>query len=599
MNRNRTITTVISRIHRSTICEITMFKIFSIVLLLVFTGGLSPSHLDAQGEKIVVDQEGYRPNDSKLAFIKGIPGEKFEVVDNARRKVVFSGKFDNAGIHDQATDDVTYTIDFTRLKNPGRYFLRIPSTSTISREFTVAPDVYDSAALTSIQSFYYQRCGTEIQNGTQWHHEKCHENDAAVNDAPSRSIDVAGGWHDAGDYGKFVPTGAVSTAFLLYLYELQPWKFYDGQLRIPEAHNGIPDILDEARWELQWLLKMQRDDGGVYHKISIKKWTGEYLPQTDRDRRFLFTVSSTSTGDFAAVTALASRIFEKWDRPFARQLLRSSERAWRFLELNPMSVPPGGFHNPADVEGGEYGDDQDTDERLWSSVELFRTTHNKLYNQYFLSHYALLQGPNYAVSWQLVKNFAYYSYLSLPSRSINSRARLYIESILSYYGNYLLERIKENGYRQVLSKGQYYWGSNSVMLGYAYDLIWAYEITRSTKYLEGALDQLHYILGRNPFDKSFVTGVGDNPVHHPYHQFSMLLNSGAPVPGMVVGGPNNSSRLKGKIISDYPGKCYEDNEKNFFVNEVAINYTAPFVFISGYFSALGKPKAGSEIVGRR
>jgi endoglucanase len=91
------------------------------------------------------------------------------------------------------------------------------------------------------------------------------------------------------------------------------------------------------------------------------------------------------------------------------------------------------------------------------------------------------------------------------------------------------------------------------------------------------------LLGRNTFSISFVTGIGSNPARYPYHQFSMLKYSGNPVPGLLVAGPNSSSRLNGKIISEIPGKCYEDYEKNYFVNEVAINYTAPLVYISSYF----------------
>lgn len=550
-------------------------------------------------QKILINQLGYRPRDSKVALVKQFINEKFEVINSATNKVVYTGKVRAIGIHDESTGDLVFQMDFSGVKIPGTYRLRIRASNLLSDEFTIATTVYDTAALFSLQSFYYQRCGIEIANKTPWRHPLCHSADAVFYDNPSTHKDVTGGWHDAGDYGKFVPTAAVSAAFLLYLYEYQPAKFSDNQLQIPESHNGIPDILDEARWELEWLLKMQRDDGGVHHKVSTKKWTGEYLPDRDPDQRYIFGVSSVASAGFAAVTALGSRLFNKWDKPFADRLLRASQRAWQFLEAHPFIVPTGGFRNPSDVEGGEYGDTQDDDERLWASAELYRTTSNEMYHRFFLTKYQSLGGLTYPLSWQRVQNFAYYSYLRGGRGMVDNKARAFIMYTLTAYCDNLLRRIESNGYRFVLRSGEYYWGSNSVALGYAFDLLQAYEVTKTQRYLDGALDQLHYILGRNLFDQTFITAIGINPVRHPYHQFSMMLNAGSPVPGLVVGGPNKNSRLREKILSEWPGKCYEDNEKNYFVNEVAINYTAPFVFVAGYCSVFGKPAAGSTSIGSR
>ena len=543
----------------------------------------SPAHAQ---EEILVDQSGYRPGDAKIAFIRSGAKTEFEVMNAETGKRAYLGKVRSIGAVDPATGDDVFALDLTVVAAPGTYRIRIPGTELTSGDFSVGADVYRPAALSALGSFYYQRCGMEVNNGSIWRHPPCHTNDAVFFDRPSDRRDVAGGWHDAGDYGKYIATAGVSAAFLLYLYEAQPEKFTDRQLNIPEAGNGVPDILDEARWELAWMLKMQNDDGSVAHKVSTKKWTGEYLPEKDPDTRYIFPASSAATASFAAVTAIAARVFTKWDKVFARSLLKASLGAWKYLQAHETIVPSGGFRNPEGVEGGEYGDQQDLDERLWAAVELYRTTGNSEYNHYFLAMYKQLGVTLYPVSWTQVQNFAFESYLKLPAARTDFSARSLFISRLAEYGDNLLKRIESSAYRCVLTPDEYYWGSNSVVAGYAFDLIQAYESTRQQRFLKGALDQLHYLLGRNTFNISFVTGVGAHPVRHPYHQFSMMLQAPDPVPGLLVGGPNKGSSLQGRALSGYPGKCYEDNQKNYFVNEVAINYTAPFAFAAGYFAEM-------------
>lgn len=534
---------------------------------------------------LIVNQSGYRPQDIKIAFARNVRSETFEILDATSHTVVHKGTTRGVRQVDENTGDTTSVMDFSEFKKSGLYQLWIPGTIWRSPVFRIADDAYDSALKTMLESFYYQRCGVAVDNGTVWNHPPCHTKDAPLFGNPEIIQPVTGGWHDAGDYGKFVVTGTVSAAFLLYLYEHHKEKFFDGQLNNGGSGNSVPDILDEVRWELEWLLKMQRQDGGVYFKVSKKQWTGESLPHTDTDVRYLFDVTTTATGDFAAVTALAARLFMPYDQYFARQLLRSSDSAWKFLQANPSIVPPGGFRNPAGVEGGEYGDDEDADERLWASAELYRTTGNEQYHEYFLTHYKKrFWGVTYPVSYKNVQNFAYYTYIRIPLKQVDHSARNHIINTLENYCNDLVERIKKNGYNHVLKSSQFYWGSNAVTMGYAFDLLQGYYATRNTAYRNAALDQLHYILGRNPFGISFVTGVGTVATTRPYHQFSMKLNAARPVPGMLVGGPNSQDKIRGKVLSPFPGKCYEDSEANWFVNEPAINYTAPLTYVIGHFA---------------
>lgn len=557
---------------------------FVMTLLLVSCTRTGPAQ-----NLISINEVGYLPDESKVAFtsVDLSADARFEVLDAESLEPVFRGKVTAGKEKDRATGEIIHTIDFTAFSKPGTYRLWLPDLGIRSSRFDIKKDVFNSVVSATMESFYYQRCGTEVDNGNRWRHKACHLDDAAFYDSPSDRKDVTGGWHDAGDYGKFVVTTSLSVAFQLYLYEHQPDKFTDGRLNIPENSNGIPDLLDQARWALEWLVKMQGDDGGVYHKVQKKKWTGEYLPQNDPDTRFIYRSSSTATGDFAAVAALGARLFEAYDSSFSQKLQHASEKAWSFLDKHNAMIPAGGFTNPPDVKGGEYGDHKDIDERLWASVELYRLTGSERYHSYFFQHYMQLGGPSSpAISWKNVSEFAYYSYLNSPQTQQNKRVRGYIVERLAQYADELVQRAAGEGYRVVLKEDEYYWGSNSVLLGYAFALIQAFEATGQRSYRETALDQLHYILGRNSFGHSFVTGVGADAVQNPYHQLSMLLDMEKPVPGMVVGGPNSQNKLNGVPLSEYPAKAYEDDEKNYMVNETAINYTAPLIYVAGYFSTM-------------
>lgn len=539
---------------------------------------------------IAVDELGYNTEGSKTALLVNASGHSFEILDAATSNVVYQGNISDHFSPDQSTGDSTSLIEFSAFKEPGRYYIRDKEFPNIkSTPFTIGTNLYKSAALTAIQSYYYNRCGTAVDNGEPWSHPVCHLQDAVFYSDPSARRDVSGGWHDAGDYNKFSVNTSFSVALLLKLYENDSKYFKDSQLDIPESDNGIPDILDEAQWALVWLLKMQNDEGGVYHKVSQKKWIGEFLPQNDPATRYIFGVSSASTAAFAAVTALAARIYEPYERDFSQRLTNASLLAWKYLEDHTDIQPAGGFKNPPDVRGGEYGDGSDHDERSWAAIELYRLTGDHKFLDYFITHYSDLDVFDMPpLSWKNVHSFAICTFLETKIPEAYQTQKLLVLRQLVAYGAGLLNTHQMNNYFTLLEKDEYYWGSASVTLGYSYVLLELYHQTGGGRYKQAVLDQLHYVLGRNPFGKSLVTGVGTVSVEHPYHQFSMKLDYDKPVPGMLVGGANNHLFLNGDEISPHPGKNYEDNSKNYLVNEVAINYTAIFAYIAGSFPANDK-----------
>ncbi|MGM0506329.1 MAG: glycoside hydrolase family 9 protein, partial [Bacteroidota bacterium] len=467
-------------------------------------------------------------------------------------------------------------IDFSSVETPGEYQIRsVEKDPVFSERFHTSPNPYQEVLPTLIKSFYYHRCGTRIADQTQWGYEQCHLDDAELYNQRGTFLDVTGGWHDAGDYNKFSVNTALSAALLLYAYEYSPDLKSDQKPRIPESGNGIPNILDEVSQALRWLLKMQDSNGAVFHKVSQEKWIGEFMPDQDPAKRYLFTYSSAATASFSAVAALGARHLSDVDPELSSLLESASRKAWDYLLAHPNNVPNGGFKNPEGVTGGEYGDSSDLDERVWAAAELFHLTGENSYSRYVSDHHTEITGDQLPpLSWRNTHSLAIQSYLSWPEGVLSESIDSDVRSDLIDRAESILRNQKTSNYRNLLRSDEYYWGSNSVGLGYAFELLQAYRISNRLPYLNAATDQLHYLFGRNPFNRSQITGVGSRSVEQPYHQLSETGSFTAPVPGMLVGGPNDYIHLNDRPISSHPGKNYEDQFKNYLVNEPAINFTA-------------------------
>lgn len=567
---------------------------------LAFILALSGCTQTSENQFIAVNLVGYEAGSPKQAFIVNKETEYFEIVRLKNSEVVYSGDVEMHKEPDSISGDKLSIIHFSDLNSPGTYVIKTPGNPGLtSHPFEIKENVYHDALLTMVESYYYHRCGTAVGNETEWSYHICHLDDAPYFNDPNRSKRVTGGWHDAGDYNKFSGNTALSVALLLYAYDLNPDNFSDNQLDIPEGGNGIPDIIDEVSWALKWLLKMQRDDGAVYHKVSQEKWIGEFLPDRDPATRYIFDISSAATASFAAATALGSRHLIDYNPSLSRELYYASKKAWGFLVINPENLPEGGFKNPAGVSGGEYGDPSDLDERLWASMELYKLTKNDVYLGFFIQNYNYMNLPNIPpISWRDAESLALRAFLSSNTPDRYSNDRELIKTHILTHADTILGVHNDNNYQNLLQSDQYYWGANSVGLAYAFDLIHAYEISGKSEYRYAALDQLHYILGRNPMNLSQVTGVGFASVSYPYHQLSEVGEFSTPVPGMLVGGPNNHLLLNKREISTWPAKNYEDTFKNYLVNEPAINFTAILVFVTSAFSTPTKESNNITISNR-
>ncbi len=544
--------------------------------------------------KVLVNQAGYLRNSLKVVYFDQ-PVDSFYVCNFQDSTVVFKGRADISKFIDPATDLIIYKGDFTNFSVEGKYFIK-DNFDNKSVTFEISDTVFNSLFYKSLKAFYFQRCGTDLntQNAGEYYHSKCHGADGFFHPScDTTGFKLAtGGWHDAGDFGKYVVNAGISVGTLLMAYEIFPERFGADDLNIPESGNGIPDILDEVKYELNWLLKMQREDGAVFTKLTPENFAPFMMPQFDNSKRYIYQVSSTATADFTAMTAMASRIYKNYDETFSDECLQAAVKAWSFLEKNTSIVPPGGFKNPAGTNTGEYGDDNDADERLWASVELFISTHDQKYHDYFSVNYKSGGTFNGTMNWQNVQTLAQLSYLMNNDQSLNSTIKDELFGALKDLSERLVSRSQNDGFNVTIQPGEYYWGSNSNVLNNAVILICAFKLTNDHKYFETALQQLNYILGVNAHQLSFVTGIGERHVMNPHHRASASDGVMEPVPGFVAGGPNQylqDDELKRNFNSSTPpALCYLDDTDSYASNEVAINWNAPLVFAAGFFSGEGR-----------
>ena len=561
---------------------------------------------------VLVNQVGYLPDLEKIAIVKTGASSpvKWELLDKSG-KVVASG---DTAVHgpDAASGDRVQHADFSAYTTPGTgYTLRVGN--DVSHPFDIGANVYNKLKYDSLHFFYHMRSGIPIAmpyaGDPKWTHPAGHPGDKSVPCSPEAhcdySLDVSGGWYDAGDHGKYVVNGGIAVWTLMNQYERAKYlgtsigDFGDGKMSIPENHNGAPDLLDEARWELDFMMKMQVPEGKplagmAHHKIHDKEWTAlATRPDEDPVPRFLRPVSTAATLNLAATAAQCARIWKTIDAAFAARCLKSAERAWTAAVANPAM-----FAADADsVGGGAYGDGDMSDEFYWAASELYITTKKDLYKDTLVKspHRDAVPagegGATTAMSWPQVAPLGTISLAivpnGLPASEIGAARAAIVKAADGYIG---IDR--DEGYRVGFkpdSAGKYPWGSSSSVLNNAVVMALAYDFTKNSKYLSGVQDALSYILGRNPMDQSYVTGYGFRPLENPHHRFwAHQANSAfpSPPPGVLSGGPNSgledpyvkAAGLRGCA----PMKCFADNIEAWSANEEAINWNAPLAWVAAF-----------------
>ena len=532
---------------------------------------------------IALNQVGYFTTGEKKAVLTS--AARFRIV-NEKNQAVLDGLTKPFG-PDKASGDIVHIADFTAFKTPGTYCLKTEN-GEMSCHFRIGEDVYHDLQKDLLKALYYQRCGCELEEeyAGEYTHPCCHTGKAMLWEDHETVKEVTGGWHDAGDYGRYISPAAVAVAHLLYAFKLFPDSFNE-QINIPESGNGVPDILNECRYELEWMLKMQTEDGGAYHKLTSAMHADFIMPEEDTSQFYLFPVSSMATADYAAVMALASDVYASYDKEFADKLFAAAQNAWNWLEKHPEHV---GFHNPDNCNTGEYDDECDKDERLWAAAEMFVLTGEEKY----LKALKALSKENIGKTdfgWTDVSGLASMALLTDKRNRVPKDMLSDYKKTVIAEADRLVKIGKECGYMAAMEPEDYVWGSNMVVLNRGMLLILAAMLSKDEKrevYEKTALAQLHYLLGTNAVGYSYVTGHGENAFKHPHNRPTECDGIELPMPGWVSGGPFKTpcdeTAVQNIKAGTPPMKCYLDHAMCYSLNEITIYWNSPAVFLVSYFN---------------
>ncbi|NLG15968.1 MAG: cellulase [Fibrobacter sp.] len=575
-----------------------------ILFVLLFSAALfaqeySPVH---------INQAGYYPGAIKKASVVAEGFSRFTIT-NMSGQVVYEGDLPDNSPYKPSGENVS-TADFTGFTTPGIYRLNVGDNLS-SHQFVIGDSVFRGALNSILKSFYFQRCsfGLDSRYAGEYERPAGHADTdltllEALSDGPA-SRDVSGGWYDAGDYGKYVVNAGITVGTLLGFFEMCPEIIDDSSLNIPESNNGKSDLLDEVKYELDWLIRMQDIDGGVFFKVGPVYWPEDVLPHEDSKERYIIGKSTTSTLDFAAVMAMAGRIYGQYDQDFAAQCVQSAEKAWQWAVSNP-SVP-----HPENTEGtGPYADGADAaykDEFFWALSELLITTGKSVYRDSLAARLVNMNFSEHAW-WQDVGNLGFFS-LAVNGSSIPETVGNEDRTKIITSADLIVSDVTSSAYCTPMKNSNYQWGSAGTAGNIGVILAYAHHLTKQQKYLDALILTADFLLGRNPTDYSFVTGVGSLSPMNPHHRPSTGDMIDAPVPGLVVGGPNQSvSGADEELISliesqTPPAKCYIDSRGSWASNENAINQNAPWVLVLGYlencFGDAFPGKASGAALGKR
>ncbi len=535
----------------------------SFVWLITLVFALFPATFFAQSKSICLNSLGYLPQSSKNASIVG-DSKSFVIRRASDRAVVFKGKI-SAAVSQKDVDQKVGLANFSSFSKNGKYYLETPE-GTKSVEFEISPKAYNEAFYTSMRAFYLWRCGTAVSgdhNGIHYAHEACHLDDGYEDyqGKPGEKRDGTKGWHDAGDYGKYVVNAGITVGMMFMAWDQFQDKLKNFSLNLPETAPGYPDFLKEIKWETDWLLTMQYTDGSgkVSHKLTRKNFEPFCKPEDDKEKRYFTDWSSAATADFVAMMAQAARYFAPYDKAYAQKCLVAAQTSYNFLKANPEDK---GFVQGEFKTGGYQT--TDPDDRLWAAVEMWETTGNAEFLNDFEKQATAL---NFKIEedwdWGNVSNLGMFEYALSKKAGRNPEIVRSIKRNIIEVAKTIALKAAADVYGRPLSR--YYWGCNGTIARQVLNLQVANLLSPEKIYTRTSQDAIDHLFGRNVYNRSFVTGLGINPPLNPHDRRSGSDNEVQPWPGYLVGGGHTATG-------------WHDKQEDYSTNEIAINWQAALVY---------------------
>ncbi|NJC86866.1 glycosyl hydrolase family 5 [Planosporangium mesophilum] len=571
-------------------------------------GEAPPAYVPNTGPRVRVNQVGYLPYGPKRATVVTDAADPlpWQLAD-AAGAVVASGTTTPRGL-DASSGQRVQTLDFSGYTRAGAGY-RLTVDGQTSHPFDISGSTYDRLRSDALHFFYVQRSGIAIDDALAPGYARPaghvgvtpNQGDTNVPCQPGvcdYRLDVRGGWYDAGDHGKYVVNGGIATYQLLNEYErtktadvVRRGALGDGSLRVPERGNRVPDILDEARWELEFMLRMQVPAGQplagmVHHKVHDQAWTGLPLrPDQDPQPRELHPPSTAATLNLAATAAQCARLYAPYDRAFAARCLNAARTAWSAAQANPAV-----YASPSDGNGGGAYDDNDVrDEFYWAAAELFITTGQQTYLD-ALKASTYWSGDAFGsggFDWRSVAAAGRLDLATVPSR-LPAADRAAIRGSVRAAADRYLGTVRDQAYGVSITPDQYVWGSSAVVLNKLAVIATAFDLTGDRRYRDGVLEGLDYVFGRNALNQSYVTGYGEHDSHNQHsriygHQLDPTLPN--PPAGSIAGGPNSALQdpTAAKLLAGCaPQFCYIDDIQSYATNEVAINWNSALSWVASF-----------------
>lgn len=542
-----------------------------------------------------LSQAGFEPLSFKTVVLpRQIDGRfrsgewKLMAISGKTKKIVAGGKLP-APCYWNAIADSAQVVVLPQRLSRGTYRL-IQGKDRLSPDFEAMPGRNERLVKLGMKAYYHNRASTATDSSFagKWARAAGHPDTLVKRHSSTGqtgTLSAPKGWYDAGDYGKYVVNSGITCWLLLDLYESDPAKFDTLSWGIPAGHQ--PELLREIKWNLDWMLDMQDGDGGVYHKLTSLKFDPIERPDQDLFERFVMMKTTAASLDFALVMAKSARIWRPLDAAYADRCLFAAKRAWAWSVANPDSI----YVQPTDVRTGQYGDKQVSDERFAAAAELALATSDSTLFRPFREQV----GRRATVSsWQDVGALGLYTILAHPGFFAAEQASA--KAALTDSAGRLRDRVKRTGYASPIDSADFVWGSNAVECMQGIHMVHAFAATGDTTFLEGAEAALDYVLGRNPIDSSFVTGVGIRSAKHPHHRPSASDTVVDPVPGFLVGGAHaggqdigpNPWQLKDYRVAGKPALDWLDETRSYASNEVAINWNAALVHLAGRIAVMRK-----------